>query len=87
MINQERWERIEDLLTRALELASPQRIPFLRRECTGDDELLGELLSLLAAHERPAPPGFRTVQSILSALEEEYHLGRRLAGLKDGELQ
>ncbi|MBL8210512.1 MAG: serine/threonine-protein kinase [Bryobacterales bacterium] len=82
MINPERWERIEDLLTRALELASSQRIPFLRRECAGDDELLGELLSLLAAHERPAPQGFRTVQCILSALEEEYHLGQRLGSYR-----
>ncbi len=81
-MNQERWERVEDLLTRAIDLPAARRMAFLRRECAGDGELLGELLSLLAAHEKPAPAGFRTVRSILTAIEEEYHLGRRLGGYR-----
>jgi len=47
----ERWEQIEGLYHRALELDLGLRAAFLDEECAGDVELCREVESLLAAHE------------------------------------
>jgi WD40 repeat protein len=46
-MDQVRWNRIEALLQDALDLDTDERLPFLRRACGGDHELLSELQSLL----------------------------------------
>jgi serine/threonine protein kinase len=48
----ERWRRIEELLSAALEREPPAREAFLDAACEGDSDLRREVVSLLAAHER-----------------------------------
>jgi hypothetical protein len=44
-----RWQRVKDLLARALELPAAEQRPFLERECGEDPGLRAEVESLLAA--------------------------------------
>jgi serine/threonine protein kinase len=46
------WERLKELLHRAMQLAPERRQPFIDEACTGDPALHVELQSLLAANER-----------------------------------
>src|SRR5688500_18430367 len=46
-MDQVRWNRIEALLQDALDLDTDERLPFLRRACGSDEELLSELQSLM----------------------------------------
>jgi len=48
----ERWRRIEELLTAALDREPAARERFLDAACAGDSDLRREVVSLLAAHER-----------------------------------
>jgi serine/threonine-protein kinase len=48
----ERWRRIEELLAAALDREPAARARFLDAACAGDSDLLREVESLLAAHER-----------------------------------
>jgi len=76
----ERWERLEDLLCKALELSPNEREAFVRIECGGDQDLRREVLSLIGAHEGAAesPSPFAAVREVLAALETEYYVGRGL---------
>jgi serine/threonine protein kinase/Tol biopolymer transport system component len=47
-MSDERWQRVEDLFHRAIDLAPAERSRFLAGACAGDDELLREVESLLA---------------------------------------
>ena len=47
----DRWKRVEDLLDRALDLESGERLAFLTRECDDDPSLIKEVLSILHAGE------------------------------------
>jgi eukaryotic-like serine/threonine-protein kinase len=51
----ERWSRVKALFSAALEVSSENRSAYLKNACAGDDVLLAELQSLLAAHEAPEP--------------------------------
>jgi hypothetical protein len=42
-----RWERVEELYHAALERSPEERAAFLQQACAGDEELLGEVNSLL----------------------------------------
>ncbi|MBK9387063.1 MAG: protein kinase [Planctomycetes bacterium] len=60
---EEDWERLEELLAAALERPAAERDAFLVEECGGDEELLAEARSLLAAYAgvpsgylEPVPP-------------------------------
>jgi eukaryotic-like serine/threonine-protein kinase len=44
----ERWEQLQQLFSRAVEMKSPERDAFIAKETAGDDELRTELLELLA---------------------------------------
>jgi serine/threonine-protein kinase len=46
----ERWQQVDELLDAALERDASERGDFLKRACAGDEELLREVESLLAAH-------------------------------------
>lgn len=48
----DRWNRIQALFDSALELGAHERDGYLTRECSDDAELLAEVRTLLAAHER-----------------------------------
>jgi len=51
-MNPDRWQKIDELLDQALELAAEHRASFLKEACADDEELRHEVESLLAAHER-----------------------------------
>src|SRR5215831_13382811 len=51
-MNPERWTRIDELFNSALERDPAERTHFLEEACAGDQALLGEVKSLLAAHDR-----------------------------------
>jgi serine/threonine-protein kinase len=48
---QQRWERVQDLLGEALDLPVEERVGFLEKECGDDEGLLEEVASLAAAAE------------------------------------
>src|SRR6185369_3592653 len=48
----ERWERIETLFQGALEQPSAEREAWLRRACGSDEDLFGEVGSLVANHRK-----------------------------------
>ena len=50
-MTKERWTKIQTLFELALEKDPPERETFLKKECSGDPELLEELISLLKADE------------------------------------
>jgi Tol biopolymer transport system component/tRNA A-37 threonylcarbamoyl transferase component Bud32 len=47
----ERWQKVDELLSAALEREAGQRVSFLARACEGDEELRKEVEELLSAHE------------------------------------
>ena len=47
----ERWEKIQSLFEKALELNPSERENFLKKECSNDKELYDEIMSLLSADE------------------------------------
>ena len=49
-----RWQRLQELFSRAIELNEPERTAFLETECAADPELRAELERLLAADETSA---------------------------------
>jgi hypothetical protein len=58
----ERLNRIEEIHFAALKLPVPERATFLKQACNGDEELLGEVESLLAFEGQTgcfldSPPG------------------------------
>ncbi|MGI8883884.1 MAG: serine/threonine protein kinase, partial [Pyrinomonadaceae bacterium] len=50
-MNAERWKQIDKLLDAVLEIPNERREAFLREQCSGDDELKREVLSLLDAQK------------------------------------
>ncbi len=51
MTTGEQWQRVKALLDRALDLPAPERRAFLEHACTGDEELLAKVESLIAEEE------------------------------------
>jgi len=50
-VTTERWDRIKDVFDAALQHEHASRAAYLTRACVGDDDLLNEVQSLLAAYE------------------------------------
>ena len=51
-MNQERWNKIQTLFEKALELNPSERENFLKNDCGDDKELFDDVMSLLAADEK-----------------------------------
>ncbi len=51
MMEQARWERVQELFAAAVEIEAARRQSFLEEACAGDMELLAELKSLLAGDD------------------------------------
>lgn len=51
-MNQERWRQVDLLLQSTLEQPPERRLLFLAQSCTGDEELLAEVKSLLDHHKQ-----------------------------------
>ena len=49
----DRWQQLEELFQRALELDESRRTEFLKQGCGGDEVLRRELESLLAQEKKP----------------------------------
>ena len=65
------WERIQELFDAALGVEAPARDAFLTAACRGDDALLAEVRSLLAAHDQAG--GF--IQPLAATLLEHPPAG------------
>jgi len=78
----ERYRRIGELYHAALELDRGERAAFLARECANDDELRGEVESLLASHEQAsgflASPALGVAAAMLANEEAEPLKGRTI---------
>ncbi len=48
----ERWARVEEIFSRAVDLPEPERALFVEQSCGDDEELRQEILTLLRAHSR-----------------------------------
>lgn len=53
----DRWEQLQELFSRAVELSGPERTAFVEKETAGDAELKSELLDLLACDNGGARTG------------------------------
>ena len=51
-MDEERWQQVDRIFEAALDCATAVRPAFLTTECAGDRELLAEVETLLAAHDR-----------------------------------
>ncbi|MGH7466713.1 MAG: serine/threonine protein kinase, partial [Longimicrobiales bacterium] len=71
-------QRIEEIFEAALELPREQRSVWLASACSGDLELLGEVIALLEAHERTDGILERDPAHIVHQLEVESDEGRRI---------
>jgi serine/threonine protein kinase len=72
----ERWNQIEGLFLRAVEVPPDDRLKFLDEECTGDEALRREVNSLLACDNPGAPLMDRSLPSV-SDLQADM-AGRRI---------
>src|SRR5258705_8880850 len=75
-MDHERWHQVDKLLQSALERPEGERDVFLRRACSGDEDLEHDVRSLLDAHDR--------ADSFLNAPAIDL-AARRLAGGRDGD--
>src|SRR5262252_7917355 len=72
-MNDDRWQRIEEVFHQAAELSAPERAPFLAAVCAGDDRLQREVESLLE-HDK-------THDSVLTAAIVEAVNGAKESGI------
>jgi serine/threonine-protein kinase len=89
----EQWRAVDEILQRALACEPAQRRGFIVDACTGDEDLLREVSSLLAAHdpaddflERPAAEALgvlaapaRQAERLSMALTGRYEIDREIA--------
>ena len=81
-MNQGRYGQVKQLFAAALEYAAAERADFLARACAGDDELRGEVESLLA-HDEPASrfieeSAFEVTARLLAAGEAQALTAQRI---------
>ncbi|MBP6823908.1 MAG: serine/threonine protein kinase, partial [Acidobacteria bacterium] len=50
-MNKDQWQQIEKIFYAAMELPRDEREAFISQTCAGDEELLREVQSLLAANQ------------------------------------
>jgi serine/threonine-protein kinase len=67
-MEQERWEKVQDLFHEAVELPEKDRRAFLDANCFSDPSLLSEILALLDADSKPASVLGKDVSEIASSL-------------------
>ena len=82
-MNPERWKKVDDLLEAALECPASERAAFLDQACAGDDELRGELESLLVSDRQAqafieSPPA-RVAADFFADQQPKLLRGERIA--------
>jgi serine/threonine protein kinase len=82
----ERWSQIKQVFHAALEREAANRAAFLDEACRGDDEMRGEVDSLLDAHEQPDSlidkPAFEAAADFLPTREFTAEIGRAIGPYK-----
>src|SRR5437763_16139366 len=85
-----RWNEIEALLQRALDLDVADRAAFLDEACGGDDDLRREVEALLANESEgrllSEPAGFAGLASLVGRKIGRYHIEERLGAGGMGEV-
>src|SRR5262245_22808836 len=78
----ERFERVQELYTRAAELSGPRRTLFLNESCGGDSDLRRDVESLLAQEQSARSfmeePAVKAVAKTLIQTRPETWIGRRI---------
>jgi serine/threonine protein kinase len=73
-VDAERWQRMESIYHAALGREPEERSKFLAETCAGDEDLLGEIASLLAQHsDAPGPldePAWNVLTTLFENAEE-----------------
>lgn len=46
-----KWNKVKEIFSEALDLEKSKRVPYIKKTCKGDHELLEEVLSLIEAHD------------------------------------
>lgn len=82
----ERWQRINDLFLSALEKKPAERATFINAACSDDDDLRGEVESLLAAHDGASEFIEEPVVEAATQLLGKEH-ARSMEGRKIGHYQ
>src|SRR5712691_1415873 len=79
----ERYQQVTALLDAALELPTADRASFIGRACEGDEELRGEVESLLASRpgllDAPAPE-FTEYWTVTEVVAESHLVADRIEG-------
>ena len=94
-----RWEKIEALLQKALDLESKARGPFLEQACNGDETLQREINTLLAGESQAdrlleshllshfaREPGHKTPSAVAGQLIDHYRIEARIGAGGMGEV-
>ena len=89
-MDQERWQRIEELMQEALDLESGERAAFLERECDDDDALRSEVERLLELGDEDfsliEQPAIEVAAAMLGAPAPDERAGQRFGRYEIGEL-
>ena len=79
----ERWQQVEKLYYAALERELTERAAFLAQACAGDEELHGEVKSLLAVHEQAegflATPALEIAAQVIAEDQSQKMVGRMIS--------
>ena len=82
----ERWQQINQLYQSALELEASRRTEFLKQVCAGDEELRGEVESLLASHEQAKSfietPALEVAAQVIAEKQAQSMAGREIGSYK-----
>ena len=76
------WKKIEYLFNKATGLNKEDRIPFLRSECAGDEELFNELASLLESDEEIHPILEKKASDLINVEQEFNFIGQQVGSYK-----
>ncbi|HKW96403.1 MAG TPA: protein kinase [Bryobacteraceae bacterium] len=87
-MNEDRWQRVEEVFHRAADLAPAEREAFLESACAGDDRLRHEVESLLANDEASGEMlGTAVARAIEKLPDEPPQTGEELIGKTIGPYQ
>ena len=75
----ERWQQVKEIFNSAIAYAPEERSSFISQACLGDEELRGEVESLIASHEQSGSfidqPAFEVAASLLTGERAELAPG------------
>jgi hypothetical protein len=75
----ERWQQVKEIFNSAIAYGPEERSSFISQACLGDEELRGEVESLIASHEQSGSfidqPAFEVAASLLGGERAELAPG------------